>query len=659
MRLLRHWFIAVVAAASAFTVMSARSADAIPAATFFANEDIRDVKISPSGRHLALTVPATNGRMVLAVVEIGSDKPPIVVADSGRFDVYTFAWVNDERLVYEVADLQVAGYDQKAGLGLFSVKRDGSEARAHIRGRWVVEAGNVPVLGPDHRLMTVLRDGSNDVIVGQALFDGIRDFVGYVPKRLDLSTGRSRSLAYGSPPNAMDWVFDAKGEPRAVRTISKGFGEVYWRDGGETWRSILKAPHLSMPWEPEAVDGEGTFYAVVYASDSTATLARVDKATGKPERDAIVSTPGFDGFSRLVFDSERGERVLGVRVETDAATTIWFDPELKKLQALADARFPNTINALSCGRCWAADGAILVHSFSDRDPGSYSVYRPSTREWTTIGRARPAVDPKTMATLDLHRIKARDGLDLPVWVTTPPGKATAPRPAVVLVHGGPWVRGTHWRWDADAQFLASRGYVVIEPEFRGSTGYGRAHMHAGFRQWGTTMQDDVADAVRWAASKGLVDGKRVCIAGASYGGYATLMGAIRYPDLYRCGVAWVAVSDPRLLLEPIWQSDMPREAREYSFPTMIGDPVKDADMLKAATPVERAREIKLPMLFAYGAEDQRVPIDHGDRIRAAMRAAGNPPEYVVYPGEGHGWLKVENRVDFWTRVEKFLARNLN
>jgi len=658
-RRLARWLAAALAAASAFVAAPSQGADAIPAATFFSNAAIRDVRISPSGRHLALTVPATNGRMVLAVVEVGSDKPPTVVAASSRFDIYSFQWVNDDRLVYEVADLQVVGYDQKAGPGLFTVKSDGSDARALIRGRFIVEQSSKMLdLGPDHRLLTVLRDGSNDVIVVQYQFNGIRDYVGEVPKRLDVTTGHWRSLAYGSPPNAMDWVFDPNGEPRAVRTTNKGVGEVFWRDGGETWRPILKAPSLSMPWEPEAVDGQGNFYGVVYSSDTTASLARVDKATGKPDKDPIVSTPGFDGFSQLVFDSERGERVLGVRVETDAATTVWFDPEVKKLQEVADARFPNTINAMSCARCWAADGAILVRSYSDRDPGTFSVYRPSTREWTTIGSARPAVDPKAMATLDLHRIKARDGLDLPVWVTTPRGAASGPRPAVVLVHGGPWVRGGHWRWSPDAQFLASRGYVVIEPEYRGSTGYGRAHMEAGFRQWGTTMQDDVSYAVRWATAKGLIDGKRVCIAGASYGGYATLMGVIRYPDLYRCGVAWVAVSDPRLLLAPIWQSDMPREAREYSLPTMIGDPEKDADMLKAASPVERASEIKVPMLLAYGAEDSRVPIDHGDRIRAAMRASGNEPEYIVYAGEGHGWFKVENRIDFWTRVEKFLAKNL-
>jgi dipeptidyl aminopeptidase/acylaminoacyl peptidase len=246
-----------------------------------------------------------------------------------------------------------------------------------------------------------------------------------------------------------------------------------------------------------------------------------------------------------------------------------------------------------------------------------------------------------------------------VWLTTPVGKAAGPRPAVVLVHGGPWLRGTDWQWDSDAQFLASRGYVVIEPEFRGSRGFGFDHFRKGWKNWGTTMQDDVADAARWAASQGIVDPKRICIGGGSYGGYATLMGAIRYPDLYRCGVAYVAVTDPRLMFANSWQNDSNREMREFTTPMMVGDPVKDAELLKAAAPVERANEIRIPILMAFGREDMRVPIEHGTRMRAAMRAAGHEPEYVVYEGEGHGWLKVENRIDFWTRVEKFLAKNLN
>jgi dipeptidyl aminopeptidase/acylaminoacyl peptidase len=215
-----------------------------------------------------------------------------------------------------------------------------------------------------------------------------------------------------------------------------------------------------------------------------------------------------------------------------------------------------------------------------------------------------------------------------------------------------------WRWSDDAQFLASRGYVVIEPEFRGSDGYGERHYRAGWRQWGQAMQDDVADALQWAVSKGLVDGSRVCIAGASYGGYATLMGLVRHPELYRCGVAWVAVTDPRLMFKESWRNDIPPEARQHGLPKVLGDPVADAAALAAVAPVEQAARIKAPVMLAFGGEDRRVPIEHGQRMRAALRDAGREPEWILYPGEGHGWLKAENRYDFARRLENFLARHL-
>ena len=281
------------------------------------------------------------------------------------------------------------------------------------------------------------------------------------------------------------------------------------------------------------------------------------------------------------------------------------------------------------------------------------------------GRAAQGCRPAPDGTLDLHRFKARDGLEIPVWITHPrPAPAAAapdkpaPRPAVVLVHGGPWVRGNSWQWSADAQFLASRGYVVIEPEFRGSTGYGGRLYRAGLRQWGRAMQDDLADAVRWAVARGWVDGQRVCIAGASYGGYATLMGLVRDPGLYRCGVAWVAVSDPRLMFK--WQSisDQSDEIRQHSYPALIGDPVTDAAMLTDIAPVTHAARIRAPLLLAHGQLDRRVPVEHAEKLRNAMAAAGHAPDWVLYPDEGHGWLKPANRFDFAQRMERFLAEHL-
>jgi dipeptidyl aminopeptidase/acylaminoacyl peptidase len=220
------------------------------------------------------------------------------------------------------------------------------------------------------------------------------------------------------------------------------------------------------------------------------------------------------------------------------------------------------------------------------------------------------------------------------------------------------LRGRHWAWNAEAQFLASRGYVVIEPEFRGSAGYGVDHFKSGWKQWGTAMQDDVADAALWAVARGLVDPKRICIAGGSYGGYAALMGPIRNPEVYRCAVAYAAVTDPRLLYDKSWASDIQRQTREYTLPQLMGDLVTDADLLKSATPVERASELRVPVFLAFGRNDRRVPLEHGIRMRSALQAAGREPGWVVYDDEAHGWFKPENRIDFWQRTEQFLARHL-
>ena len=649
----------LVAASLLAATPAARAADAPPLATFFANAEISAARLSPSGKYLALTVASKSGRTVLATLDADAPATSIlVVAGSERADVRSFEWVNDESLVYNVVDSFSPGQDQNFGPGLFSVKRDGSEGRLLIRVRWdAFETGTriTPTqLNPDHGLLDVPESGGADVIVGQYRFDNLGNLTSITPKRLNVASGRATAAVIGYPQGTNDWVFDRTGEPRVAVALQNGVVEVFWRDmASNTWRSLVKAPEFKMPWRPYAVDGDGRLYVTVPGPDSAAVLKRFDFATGAPEAAPIVSTPGFDFQGSLLFENE-GRKLIGVRVDTDAATTVWLDPEHKKLQEIADARFPGRINVVR-----SRGNTTLVYSYSDRDPGAYYLYRQSSASWVDIGSRRPKVDPRQMAALDLHRAKARDGLDLPVWVTSPRGKTSAPRAAVVLIHGGPWVRGVHWEWSGEAQFLASRGYVVIEPEYRGSTGYGDRHFRAGWKNWGTTMQDDIADAVAWAGKQGLIDTKRVCIAGASYGGYATLMSAVRYPDLYRCGVAWVAVSDPRLLFEESWLNDADREEQRFSMPMMIGDPVKDADLLKAAAPVERAAEIKIPLLMAFGSNDRRVPLAHGSRMRAALKAAGNDPEYVVYDGEGHGWLKVENRIDFWTRVEKFLAKNLN
>jgi dipeptidyl aminopeptidase/acylaminoacyl peptidase len=233
-------------------------------------------------------------------------------------------------------------------------------------------------------------------------------------------------------------------------------------------------------------------------------------------------------------------------------------------------------------------------------------------------------------------------------------------PLVVLVHGGPYVRGGEWGWRPDAQFLASRGYAVLEPEYRGSTGFGARHFRAGWKQWGLKMQDDIADGAKWAVAEGIVDPQRICIAGASYGGYATLMGLLNDPGLFKCGIDWVGVTDIGLLYSGHWsfRSDLSDEYKQYGMPELVGDVVKDAEQFRATSPLLQAARIRQPLLLAYGGSDARVPLYHGRKFYDAVKATNPNVEMVVYEEEGHGWALPKNRIDFWTRVEKFLDRNI-
>ncbi|MFT3818476.1 MAG: prolyl oligopeptidase family serine peptidase [Rubrivivax sp.] len=644
-------------------VTAATAAEPLPAEAFFKRPDIERALLSPSGQWLAVGAGRPGGRTALVVFDLQNWGQVRVAAGFSDADIRSFAWVNDERLVFDLIDRESGGGDQPFGAGLFSVKRDGSELRllVRLRGDWIREARTTrrEPLEYNHLLLHVPADGSDDVIVGEIVTNNQGELRELSPKRLNVVTGRVRNLAEGTPPDTRDWWFDAQGRPRIVLTSREGRERLFLKaDEQSPWKPIAEFDRYRAPFVPRFFDAAGDLFVTVSAGpEGYAELRRFDFAEGRPAARAVVSAPGFDFRGRLISETPGG-KTLGVRLETDAETSVWFDPRLKDLQQQADERLPGRVNRLSCRRCDQSDMVVLIESFADRDPGTYVLVRADTKDWRVIGRSRAAIDPAQMAAVDFHRIKARDGRDLPVWVTTPAAKAAGPRPAVVLVHGGPWLRGGHWRWEPLAQFLASRGYLVIEPEFRGSTGYGSAHFRAGLKQWGLAMQDDVADALQWAVAQGLADGGRACIAGASYGGYATLMGLVRHPELYRCGAAWVAVTDPRLMYEWRFISDQGDEVRQYDYPALIGDPVKDAAQLAANAPVAQAARIKAPLLLAAGALDRRVPLVHATRLREALTEAGRPPEWVVYDDEGHGWLTLKNQLDFANRLEAFLARHL-
>ena len=665
MKTCKRWVVLIAGLLLATTTAQAAPP---PAEVFFKDADINDAVLSPSGRRLAVTTAKGMPRVGLVVYDLTPGGRILRVAQFADADVTDVHWVNDERLVYSQTDLTEGSGRSIEARGLFTVKADGTKFHQLVRRRWkqAFSEGRLreeTALDWNHRLLAIPPSSPGTVNEEVLLVEFSYGEQSYEsPKWLNAATGTWRNFDDRQVPHAISWMADSLGQPRIAYSLDKGRLAAHWlAPGSKAWTQLFESDELNPPFAVEAVDNKGGLF-VTHAQGPLGyhALSRYDFGLGAPAAKPLVATPGFDFRGDLVTD-ETGN-TLGLRLVVDGETTLWFDAAMKAFQERADKLFPGHVNRIDCRRCGAPDMVALVNSYSDRDPGRLYLFQAKPPEgeksWRLIKAVREDIQPEQMAPLELQRIKARDGRDLPVWITKS-ADAKGPLPAVVLVHGGPWVRGVSWGWHARSQFLASRGYVVIEPEMRGSTGYGDAHFRAGFKQFGQAMQDDVADALRWAQQQGIASDK-ACIAGASYGGYSTLMGLAKDPDLYRCGVAWVAVTDLDLYVGGAWNvlDDIDKDSRAFSLPELIGDPKKDAAMIAANSPVKLAARIKAPVLLAFGDDDIRVPLEHGQRMREALRAAGNAPVWVTYANEGHGFIKPENRLDFARRMEAFLAKHL-
>ena len=629
----------------------------IPVEHFFGNQSFSGAILSPDGRRLAVRVAPPGERVRLAVLELDSMQVKVVAYFSDA-DVDSFRWVNDQRLVFDLEDWQLAQGAQRYGPGLYAVNADGSNYRQLVTRNHSLQNKRALLMLPWNTFLigSIGSQQSDDVFVVQPDYDSPGNIRDLALLRINTSTGVYKTVA--QPAGTRNWLFDKQGELRIAQVRANGTEAILYRDNASApWQTLSSYETYgggSKIIQPGFFAPDGTLYVHALGGRDKLALYRYDFASQRIDDTPLASSPDFDVRAEMLGTENR---LLGLRYETDTQTTQWLDEKMQAMQKQVNAMLPMTVNSLSTG--WrSATPFILVRSFSDTTPTIYRLFNSATGSLTVLGGAHPAILPSQMANKDLRHYKARDGRDIPAWLTVPKGPATM-RPMVVLVHGGPWVRNT-WDWNADSQFLASRGYVVLEPEYRGSTGFGQEHFKAGWKQWGLKMQDDIADGARWAIEQGIADPKRICIAGASYGGYAALMGLVNDPDLYRCGIDMAGVTDIDLLRDGSWggYSDISEYYRKYGMPLLVGDPVKDAAQFKATSPLQQAARIRQPLLLAYGSADQRVPLPHGRKFYDAVRKTNAQVEWVEYAAEGHGWALPVNRYDYWRRVEAFLQRNI-
>ncbi|NLN96169.1 MAG: S9 family peptidase [Bacteroidales bacterium] len=609
------------------TVMSAKQ---IPLEDFFRNPERSGYQISPEGKYYSYMAPYKN-RMNIFVVEIGKNEPLMLTSDTAR-DIAGYFWANENRILY----LKDTGGDEN--FKLLAVNADGSNPKA------LTDFEGVRTL-----IIDDLKDIPNEVIIGL----NKRDPTVFDPYRLDVETGELTMLAE-NPGTIQGWMTDHDGKLRLAIAIEDGVNNsILYRDTeNEEFRNILTTNFKESVSPAFFSFDNKLLYAISNLGRDKTAVVIFDPNTGK-ETEMLYENEDYD-ISNLSYSRKR-------KVITTASYTSWkrerhfFDKESKDLFARLSRDLGNYEFGINSAT--RNEDKFIIRTWSDRSLGAYYLYDKQSDELTKITEVSPWIDENEMAPMLPIQYTSRDGLTIHGYLTLPKGYTmdnAKNLPVVMNPHGGPWARDT-WGFNPEIQFMANRGFAVLQVNFRGSTGYGRNFWEISFKQWGQTMQDDVSDGVKWLIDKGIADKNRIAIYGGSYGGYTTLAGLAFTPELYAAGIDYVGVSNLFTFLNTIPPYWKPMLDMLYE---MVGDPVKDSAMLKKASPVFHADKMTAPLFIAQGANDPRVNIDESDQMVAALKEKGVEVEYMVKDNEGHGFHNEENRFDFYRTMEKFLNQHL-
>ncbi len=659
-RLFAGLLLAAVAGLIALPAAADRSSSATTVEDFFRKPQFGGAQLSPSGRFLAVIAPVGEHRGI-AVIDLDHRNEVVRMTSPGGSDVVGLVWQNDRRLVVRIGDLQQVAGEPPQESGIVAVNRDGSDSRILAVGLGVVVDASTIAPKDFHRPWTVrlLRvvPGTNDVL----LTARERNLASEDLYRYDTSTGKKTLLSFDSPGSVSRWVVDFDGVPRAAVSDDVDDDRSAWyvrKSAKDPWVAVEHAKLGRLDSEPMQFSPDGKTLYVSARKDGADRAAiyeyHVDtgtfgnKVVDHPVRDVDESN------ARFVVDY-KARKLLGLRYTNDRPSVAWFDAQWASVQKSVDTALPGTVNVIQ--RSESGDHWIVV-SYSDRDPGEVYLLDGKTMQMEKLFSYEPWIDPKAMAPTKWVRYKARDGMTIPALLTVPLDANGKPLPLIVDIHGGPIVPAEDWGYRADVQFFASRGYAVLQPQFRGTEGFGWKLESSGFRRWGDEMQDDLEDGVRWTVAQGIADPSRVCFYGGSYGGYAAMWGAIKDAKLIKCAVSLAGVTSIDYLFDNA-QTDLSRLA-EYStlLAWQVGDPKTDRARFKRVSPLDNAEKVSVPILLAYGASDRRVPLVHGSDFRAALDKYHKPYEWVVYPDEGHGLSRDTDLFDFFHRVEGFFARYL-
>ncbi len=594
---------------------------------FFKNPERASFQISPDGNIISYTAP-WESRMNIFIQKIGEDSVKQITFEKDR-DIARYFWANGNRILY----LKDEGGNED--YKLFGVDINGENAMCLTC-----------FPGVRTTIIDDLKDIPDEIIIGL----NKRNPQVFDPYRLNIVSGKLTMLAE-NPGTIVGWLTDHEGKLRVAFEITDGVNQtILFRDNeNEDFKPIL-----TTTWKENFSPQFFTFdNKQLYVSSNIGRdkneIVIFDPKSGKEVKNLYRNNEvDVDGLTY----SQKRKVITAAFYTTDKDQYHFFDDQAKDHYEFLQSKLPGYEIAITFSD--TAETKFIVRTYSDRSRGAYYLFDAESKEVTKIADISPWLNEDQLAPMQPITYVTRDSLTIHGYLTLPKGYKAKKLPVVMFPHGGPWARD-YWGFDPEVQFLANRGYAVLQMNFRGSTGYGKEFWLKSVRQWGRAMQNDISDGVQWLINKGIADPKRIAIYGGSYGGYAVLAGLTLTPELYACGVDYVGVSNMFTFMNtipPYW------EPMRQQFYELVGNPVEDSLWLAEVSPVFHADKIVAPLFIAQGANDPRVNKAESDQMVEALKARGITVEYMVKDNEGHGFRNEENRFDFYRAMERFLAQHI-